>query len=297
MALHGMPDVINSYNHSTITIQDALLEGERMLVPLHESARIDAEILLAHGINQTRAYLHAWPERTLTAEQLDCYTSLVRRRANGEPVAYLTGSREFWSLPLNVTDATLVPRPETELLVEQALLRIPPDSNKRIADLGTGCGAIALAIASERPASCVVATDIDTRVLDVANLNAESLNIGNVEFRRGDWFEPLAGERFNIIVSNPPYIREEDPHITQGDLRFEPDNALVAGKEGLEAITHIISQAKKHLLDQGWLMVEHGHEQQAHVLELFAHEGYLRVGGITDIAGHGRAVIGQYLSK
>ena len=277
-----------------ITIRDALLEAERLLASFHESARIDAEVLLAHGINQTRAYLHTWPERILTIEQLNCYTSLVRRRANGEPVAYLTGGREFWSLSLAVNEATLVPRPETELLVEHALLRIPTDTVSRVADLGTGCGAIALAIASERPASRVIATDIDPKALRVAINNAEQLDIGNVEFRQGDWFEPLAGEHFNIIVSNPPYIGEQDPHIRQGDLRFEPDNALVAGKEGLEAIRIIVNQANKQLLDDGWLMVEHGHEQQADVMGLFVHEGYRNVEGITDSAGHGRAVIGRY---
>jgi len=285
---------MNKANPSTTTIQTALRVAERKLFPLHETARIDAEVLLAHGINRTRVYLHTWPEYMLSSEQLDRFMSLIQRRAAGEPVAYLTGMREFWSLPMTVTHATLVPRPETEVLVEHALSCIASDTDAHIADLGTGCGAIALAIASERPASRVVATDIDTQALDVARVNAEQLEITNVEFRQGDWFGPIRGECFHMITSNPPYIGKHDPHVSQGDLRFEPRNALVAGLDGLEAIRIIVSEAKAHLLLQGWLMVEHGDEQQANVMKLFSGEGYQNIRGICDYAGHGRVVIGQY---
>ena len=287
---------MSSENYSMTTIQSALQGAVQFLLPLHDSARIDAEVLLAYGINQPRAYLHTWPERVLTNEQLEQYSALIQRRAAGEPVAYLTGIREFWSLPLTVTNATLVPRPETELLVEHALRRIAVDSVNRIADLGTGCGAIALAIASERPACHVVATDIDVRALDIARTNAAHLDIDNVEFRQGDWLEPLKDEYFNIIVCNPPYIREGDPYIQQGELHYEPGRALIAGKEGLEAINIIVNQSKLHLEDQGWLLVEHGHDQQISVVEIFARAGYLHVEAFTDIAGQGRMVIGQYFT-
>jgi len=286
---------MRSDHHSTITIHAALLQAEQLLAPLHESARIDAEVLLSYGISQTRTYLHTWPEHPLTSEQVEHYSSLIRRRAAGEPVAYLTGRREFWSLPLTVTNATLVPRPETELLVEHALSRIPSDAIMRVADLGTGCGAIALAIASERPASRVIATDIDIQALHVARINAAQLDIDNVEFRQGEWLEPLQGECFHIIMSNPPYIGEHDPNIGQGDLRFEPSAALTAGQDGLDAIRIIVAQAKQHLLHQGWLLVEHGHEQQAEVLELLRQARYHHIQGVADLTGHDRVVIGQYL--
>jgi len=287
---------MNPANCSTITIQAAIRKAEQLLGPIHESARIDAEVLLAHGINQSRTYLHTWPEHQLTPEQSEYYSVLIQRRAAGEPVAYLTGIREFWSLPLTVTNATLVPRPETELLVEHALRHIATDSVYRIADLGTGCGAIALAIACERPTTHIVATDIDISALEIAQTNAKNLGIGNIEFRQGNWLEPLKDEYFNIIVSNPPYIREGDPCIQRKYLCFEPKDALISGKEGLEAIKIIISQSKSRLLNHGWLLVEHGHDQQDSVLELFTREGFLHIAGITDISGHGRIVIGQYLT-
>jgi len=286
---------MNLANPSTTTIQTALRVAERKLFPFHETARIDAEVLLAHGINRTRAYLHTWPEYMLSSEQLHHFMSLVQRRAAGEPVAYLTGIREFWSLPLTVTRATLVPRPETEVLVEQALHRISTATSSHIADLGTGCGAIALAIATERPASRVVATDIDTQALNVAHQNAEQLDIPNVEFRQGTWFSPIMGERFHVITSNPPYIGKNDPHVSRGDVRYEPRCALIAGHDGLEAITIIVSGAKAHLFKQGWLIVEHGHDQQGSVIKLFAAHGYENIQGISDYTGHGRIVMGQYL--
>ena len=288
--------LIRSEQHALITIKTALMRAERILGPAHETARIDAEVLLAYVTDRSRTWLHTWPDHQLTAEQTHRYYPLVQRRTAGEPVAYLTGSREFWSLPLHVTTATLIPRPETELLVEQALLRIPENTAHRIADLGTGCGAIALAIALERPASHIMATDIAANALDVAKHNVARLGIHNVECRQGDWFKPLAGQYFNIIVTNPPYISAGDPYIQQGDLRFEPIGALVPGIEGLEALRIIVSQARNHLLDQGWLLVEHGYKQQEDVIDLFERAGYLHIQGFTDIAGKDRLVAGQYLA-
>lgn len=287
---------MKSASLSKTTIQDALRDAERLLMPVHETARIDAEVLLAYGINRNRAHLHSRPDEILSTEQLDRFTSLIRRRATGEPVAYLTGIREFWSMPLTVTNKTLIPRPETELLVEHALSRIETDAAMRVADLGTGCGAIALAIASERPLSHVVASDVDGQALNIARINAQQHNISNVEFRQGNWFAPMRGERFHVITSNPPYIGEHDPHIRQGDLRFEPQGALIAGKDGLEAIINIVSGAKPYLLDAGWLIIEHGYKQQSRILELFAHEGYQHMQGKSDHAGHGRLVMGQLVS-
>jgi release factor glutamine methyltransferase len=286
---------MNLTKFSTTTIQTALRMAVRKLFPFHKTARIDAEVLLAHGIKRTRAYLHTWPENLLSSEQIHHFMSLVQRRAAGEPVAYLTGIREFWSLPLTVTRATLVPRPETELLVEQALQRISYTTSSHIADLGTGCGAIALAIASERPASRVVATDIDKEALVVARQNAEKLSIPNVEFRQGTWFSPIMGERYHVITSNPPYIGKNDPHVSRGDVSYEPRGALIAGLDGLEAISILVSEAKTHLFRQGWLIVEHGYDQQGSVIKLFAAHGYKNIQGLTDYAGQGRVVIGQYL--
>ncbi len=277
-----------------VTIRCALHIAEQLLPQRYESARIDAEVLLAHAIMQDRVYLHTWPERALTAWQTRRYSNLIKRRAAGEPVAYLTGRREFWSLSLGVTPATLIPRPETELLVEQALRFIPADKDSHIADLGTGCGTIALAIASERPASLITATDIDARALDVARSNARHLRIDNVKFLPGSWCDPLKGQRFHIIISNPPYIRTDDPCLRQGDLSCEPQHALIAGNEGMDAIRIIVSEAKMYLRDQGWLLVEHGHEQQERVLALFKQHGYTHVEGAADIAGHGRMVMGRY---
>jgi release factor glutamine methyltransferase len=277
-----------------VTIRSALHIAEQLLPQQYASARIDAEVLLAHAIMQDRVYLHTWPERTLTTGQRHRYSNLIKRRAAGEPVAYLTGRREFWSLSLGVSPATLIPRPETELLVEQSLRHIPSDADYHIADLGTGCGAIALAIASERPSSLVTATDIDTRTLDVARSNARHLQIHNVKFLPGSWCDPLRNQRFHIIISNPPYIRTGDPCLTQGDLCCEPLHALIAGKEGMDAIRIIVSEAKMYLQDQGWLLVEHGYEQQERVLALFRQHGYTHVEGATDMAGHGRMVMGRH---
>lgn len=219
-------------------------------------------MLAAHLTGKNRSWLYAHPEERLKPELAEAFQRLVERRASGEPIAHITGTREFWSLPLRVTPDVLIPRPETELLVELALGRLPFDAPCRVADLGTGSGAIALAIASERPAAQVIATDASAAALAVAGDNANRLSLKNVECRRGEWFAPLAGERFDLIVSNPPYVRDDDPHLERGDVRFEPRGALAAGPDGLDAIRVIVAEAPRHLSRGATLILEHGHDQR-----------------------------------
>ena len=211
------------------TISQALRLGGELLKPYHESAALEAEILLCHCLGKNRAYLRTWPEKPLDAQMLAHYQSLLARRQQGEPIAYITGGKEFWDLQLRVSPAVLIPRPETEHLVELALQRIPVDAHWRIADLGTGSGAIALAIAKQRPHCHITATDQSAASLEVAQDNANRNGIGNINFRQGFWFEAVKDQRFHMIVSNPPYVAESDPHLHQGDLRFEPQAALSSG--------------------------------------------------------------------
>jgi len=217
---------------------------------------------------------------------------LLARRVRGEPVAYLTGRREFWSLELNVTPDVLIPRPETELLVEQALMRIPEDSDWTIADLGTGSGAIALAIAKERPRCRVIATDASAAALAVACGNAARLGITNIEFRHGDWFAPLAGMKFDLIASNPPYVAEGDLHLSQGDVRFEPQTALIAGTNGLAAVRVIAHDAHRHLRRGGVLLLEHGFDQAPAVCAILTGQGYEAVATCPDLQGLPRISFG-----
>src|SRR5690606_41469022 len=216
------------------------------------------------------------------------------RRVAGEPVAYLTGRRGFRHLELQVTPDTLVPRPETELLVELALERLPTDRELRIADLGTGSGAIALALASERPRASVVATDASAAALAVARANADALGIANVEFREGDWFDAVRGERFDLVASNPPYIAEGDPHLQAGDLRFEPAMALSSGSDGLDAIRRIVAGAPAHLQPGGGLLLEHGWEQGAAVRALLSAAGFHAVATARDLEQRDRITYGRY---
>ena len=254
---------------------DTLLEKAVRQFTDSDSPHLDAEVLLSHALHKPRSYLRAFAEVDVDAEIEQAFALLVARRAAGEPVAHLTGQREFWSLPLQVTADTLIPRPDTELLVEQALEHIPANADWRIADLGTGSGAIALAIASERPRCHIVACDLSTAALAVARANAQRLNLSNIEFRHSDWCSALAeDEKFEMIVSNPPYIRAADPHLKQGDVRFESRLALVSGEDGLDAICLILEQAKQHLLSSGWLLLEHGYDQGPQLRELFSEAGY-----------------------
>jgi len=258
---------------------------------------IDAEALLAHVLEKDRSYFRAWPEREIENKALRQFQRLVKRRADGEPLAYLTGWREFWSLLLQVSPATLIPRPETELLVEQALERIPTAAHWQIADLGTGSGAIALAIASERANCHIVATDISADALAIAQANAQRLNINNVEFRQGSWHEALKdGEQFQLIASNPPYIDADDKHLRHDGLPHEPQNALTPGADGLAAIRIISKQMKKHLCQPGWLLLEHGYDQGQAVRDLLIQQDFSEIHTLKDLGNNERLSIAKQTS-
>ncbi|ABA56919.1 [protein release factor]-glutamine N5-methyltransferase [Nitrosococcus oceani ATCC 19707] len=259
-----------------------------------DGGRLEAERLLAYLLKVERSYLYAWSDRRLTPTQWVSFQRLLQRRAKGEPLAYIRGWQEFWSLNLQVTEATLIPRPETEQVVELALQRLDLERALNVADLGTGSGAIALAMGSERPRARVIATDVSAETLEVARENGRRLGLCNVTFRLGDWFVPLVGERFHLIASNPPYIAEGDPHLTQNGLAFEPDIALIAKDKGLGAARHIAMTAREHLLDGGWLLLEHGYEQGPSLLALFTQLGYQQVADFCDLAGLPRVVAGQW---
>lgn len=276
------------------TVSELLGEACRQLQPLSDSARLDAELLLAHALQQTRTWLHTWPEKTVDAQQQQRYASLLKRRLQGEPVAHILGEQEFWSLKLQVTAATLIPRPDTERLVELALDRIPVDSAWYIADLGTGSGAIALALAAERPNCRITATDRFREALDIAHRNAEHLGLRNVQFVQSDWLAGFAPRpQFEMIVSNPPYVCESDPHLARGDVRFEPRAALAAGTDGLDDIRRITQQAWPHLTAGGWLLLEHGYDQSTAVQQILTRAGYVGVEDFVDYGGNPRVAVAR----
>lgn len=273
------------------SIRQLLAQAARLLNT--ESARLDAEVLLGHVLQQPRSYFHAWPEKLLPAEHRERFRQLLQQRLKGTPVAYLTGEREFWSLPLTVTADTLIPRPETETLVVQALQRIPSGRPQLIADLGTGSGAIALAIARERPQCRIIATDISPAAIAVASGNARRLGLRAITFHTGNWCEPLAGMQLDMIVSNPPYIAENDPHLETGDIRFEPRAALAAGPQGMDDLRRIAHCAARHLQPAGWLLMEHGYDQGELAGQLLEDTGFMEVIDYTDDAGQNRVIAGR----
>ncbi|MEA9555848.1 peptide chain release factor N(5)-glutamine methyltransferase [Xanthomonas nasturtii] len=254
--------------------------------------RADAEPLLLHALGRDRAWLFAHGRDPVPPTIAQAFDALVQRRQTGEPVAYLTGSRGFWTLDLAVSTATLIPRADTEALVELALERLDQAPGRRVADLGTGSGAIALAIASERPQAQVIATDASAAALAIAQRNADSHRLSNVECRLGSWFGPLAGERFDLIASNPPYIAAGDPHLAQGDLRYEPASALASGSDGLDDIRSIVADAPGHLRAGAWLLLEHGWDQGAAVAELLRTRGFTQVATHQDLEQRDRVTLG-----
>ena len=259
----------------------------------HHIDGVDAQVLLAHALGQPRSWLFAHAGDIVADDPQARFDALLQRRITGEPVAYLIGDQGFWTLDLEVTPATLIPRPETELLVELALARIPRDAVVQVADLGTGSGAIALSIAKERPRARVVATDASVDALQVAHRNATRNQVTNCEFRKGDWLAPLSGERFHVIASNPPYIAEGDPHLGQGDLRFEPAMALSCGHDGLDAIRVIVAAAPQHLDLGGWLLLEHGWDQGRAVRTLLLDAGFIDVETVQDLERRDRVSLGR----
>lgn len=279
---------------TTQTIKELIQDAQVRLAETSDTAQLDTEVLLAHALEQDRTYLHTWPEKELTPEQQQTFQQLIKRRLNGEPVAYITGYREFWDMTLQVTPDTLIPRPETELLVETVLEKIPPDAQWNIADLGTGSGAIALAIARERPRCQVTATDNSATALDVAKANAQRLGIHNVRFIEGHWFQPIEYEQFEIIVSNPPYVHPHDPHLQKGDLRFEPTQALQSIPDGMRDIRIISNAARGHLTPPGWLILEHGYDQGTAVMERLQELGYVDVSVVDDLSHNERICMGKW---
>ncbi|MGC8118054.1 peptide chain release factor N(5)-glutamine methyltransferase [Metapseudomonas otitidis] len=273
-----------------MSIIASLLSDPRL--PDSPSPRLDAELLLAAALGKPRSFLHTWPERVVSGEAAERYASYLERRRQGEPVAYILGHQGFWSLDLEVAPHTLIPRPDTELLVETALALVTlPQA--RVLDLGTGTGAIALALACERLGWQVTGVDRIGEAVALAERNRERLGLGNAAFRESHWFSALGAERYDLIVSNPPYIAAQDPHLAQGDVRFEPSSALVAGADGLDDIRLIVSQAPAHLNAGGWLLLEHGYDQAAAVRELLAREGFEAVESRRDLGGHERISQGR----
>ena len=252
--------------------------------------RIDIELLLARSLNQSREFLYSHPEYELTLVELTIFNKLIERRIQGEPIAYILNKREFWSIELYVDKNVLIPRPETELLIE-IVLNFLDDKPKLIADLGTGSGAIALALAKERPEWSLVAVDKSMAALDIAKKNATNLQLNNIEFINGDWCMPLVKNKFTAIISNPPYIAPNDQHLQQGDVRFEPKIALIA-ENGLSDLHKIIIEAKNKLISGGLLLLEHGYDQSTAVTESMKNAGYQDVTAYKDFGNNYRAVSG-----
>lgn len=258
------------------------------------SPQLDAEILLHAITGIHRAMAYARPEQTLTRDQLEDLRPVLARRESGEPIAYIVGQQEFWSMPLDVSSAVLIPRPETELLVERALELVPLNDPSRVLDLGTGSGAIALAIAHARANSHVTAVDISQEALTVAGRNRRKLGIPNLELKHSDLFGALAGQRFDVVVSNPPYVAEGDVDLAPSVAAFEPKLALIAGPTGLEVIERVVRDAVAHLEPKGWVLIEHGWKQAAEVRALLVQHGYSHVRSRSDLAGHDRVTEGQH---
>jgi release factor glutamine methyltransferase len=258
-----------------------------------ENPKHEAQLLLGYVLNKDRSYLIAYPEQVLSDKQVEVFSRLIQRRLQGEPIAYILGEKEFWSLTLKVTPDTLIPRPETELLVEQVLAKLPQDKLQRVADLGTGTGAIALAIATERLNWELTATDCSKKALLVAKQNAAHHHIKNVMFAQGTWCDALPNGNYHVIVSNPPYIGPDDPHLKQGDVRFEPSSALVSNEAGLKDLKTIIYQALDYLVIGGWLMLEHGYDQGEALRQIMLEAGYQDVETHLDLAGCERVTVGR----
>lgn len=276
------------------TLAAALAFGNHRLRKTSDTAALDAEVLLMQVLDCDRAHLRAWPEKPLTPAQASDYAVLIERRREGWPIAYLTGEREFWSRPFRVAPGALIPRPETELLIELALAVLPADHPADVLDLGTGTGIIAITLAAERPRTQVVAVDISAEALAIAQDNAERLGARNLRLLLGDWLTPLLpNERYDLIISNPPYIAEDDPHLRQGDLRYEPGLALASGADGLTALRRIIAEARDFLKPGGTLLLEHGYDQADAIGALLRDAGYGEITHHRDLQGHRRATMAR----
>lgn len=279
-----------------LTVAQALAWATQILQNTSDSPKLDAEVLLLHVLDKPKSYLFTWPEAELTEVQLSTFKKLIAERETGHPVAHLVGVREFWSLELEVNNSTLIPRPDTETLVEKALnLDLP--TNAKMLDLGTGTGAIALSLASEQPDWQVTAVDYSEQAVSLAKRNQQKLALNNVTVLQSDWFSAVPNQQFDLIVSNPPYIDELDEHLNQGDVRFEPKSALVAPDNGMADIKLIIEQARQYLAPNGYLLIEHGYQQALLLQEFFAQMAYSNILTIKDMAGCDRVTMAQWQGK
>ena len=277
-------------------IQSVLRDAADILAAVSDSALLDAEVLLCLALNKQRSYLRAWPDRQVETEHLAAFGALLEQRRKGTPIAYITGNREFWSRDFLVTPDVLIPRPDTELLIELSLKLIPPDEPAKIIDLATGSGIIAITLAAERPHAQIIATDFSLAALHIAQLNADKHHINHIRFYQSDWFSEVPASKFNLIISNPPYIAKDDIHLQQGDVRFEPQTALCAADQGLRDIKIIADAARNYLEPRGHLLIEHGYDQQQQVQILFKNLRYDDVQTYTDLSGQPRVTYGQFMS-
>jgi release factor glutamine methyltransferase len=280
-----------------MNIQQALQYAVQHLAETSPSANLDAQILLSHILSCNHAHLIAWPEKKLNPQKIEKFQSLIKQRQKGIPIAHLTGYREFWSLNFKVNNSTLIPRPETETLVEFILQTFTEKENLSILDMGTGTGAIAISLASEKSSWKIIASDISLPALALAKENSKMLNVKNVTFIQSDWFKNINQQitdkqPFDIIVSNPPYIAKDDPHLSMGDVRFEPESALTSGTIGMDDIEHLCSQAKNYLSTNGWLIIEHGYNQKTPVIKCFKHNNFKNITQQNDLSGHCRMTAG-----
>jgi release factor glutamine methyltransferase len=276
-------------------VAQTIKKATKQLEKISDSARLDCELLLCSVLKKDRSFLRAWPEHHLDEKERDSFQRLLEQRLQGKPVAYILGERGFWTLNLKVSRDTLIPRADTERLVELALTLIPAQAPWKILDLGTGTGAIALSLANENPACFITATDQSPAALEIAKQNAVNNQISNIEFIQSDWFTAVGNQRFDMIVSNPPYIKDNDPHLKQGDVRFEPLSALTSGKDGLDDIRTIIKNSQEHLQPNGVLLIEHGYDQAESVCELLTAANFSQIRNFTDYNNIPRVSLG-YIS-
>jgi len=279
-----------------ISIKHALSLAGKQLAS-SDSAALDCEVLLAHIFKKDRSYLRAWPEKTLSEQQYSQFYELIKKRQQGEPIAYLTACREFWSRPFIVSPDVLIPRPDTELLVDIVLQKLKPNKTYSILDMGTGSGAIAITLALELKQANVTAIDSSDKALNIAQQNAKQLHAPNIKFINSHWFDSIPAQQFDLIVSNPPYICNTDPHLTEGDVRFEPLSALISAQQGLHDIQTICASARPFLKNNGLLLFEHGYQQSEQVQNLLELARFNCVESFKDIQGHTRATLGQQLQS
>lgn len=276
------------------TVHSLLTAATLQLAACSETAALDAEVLLCHCLHKNRSFLRAWPEYTPDSLQISQFQALMAQRQQGTPIAYLTGQREFWSRHFSVSPDVLIPRPDSELLIELSLDLLPENQACKIIDLGTGSGILALTLAAERPMTNVLATDISTAALQIARQNATQLQISHVRFLQSHWFDQVTEIGFDLVVSNPPYIAASDPHLQQGDVRFEPETALISDENGLKDIRLLAEQARRHLKNHGHLLIEHGYNQQAEVQAIFSQLNYQQISTHNDLSGNPRVTSGLW---